>query len=83
MTTCTDCLAADGNPLWGGFHGPCDACTSRALAHGPIYFAAAQADALIPAYRSALQVAFGKDWQAGHERVKAWAQRISTAKGTV
>lgn len=27
-------------------------------------------------YRDALGDLFGKEWEAGHQRVKAWAQRI-------
>ena len=38
---------------------------------------------MTPAYKAALQVVFGDDWEAGLLRVKAWAQRINAARAGV
>lgn len=47
------------------------------LAHSPAMAESAKAEALLPAYRSALQHLFGEDWKEGHERVKKWAERLN------
>jgi hypothetical protein len=75
--TCQPCAEAETNPGVHSFTAGCLECSARALAHGPIYWAAAKADALTPAYRSALQALAGADWKACHERVKYYAGRIS------
>ena len=73
---CKACTEAEQNPKTHSFNGGCMECSARALSHGPIYWAAARADALTPAYRSALQAMAGGEWQALHTRVKHWAGLI-------
>lgn len=70
--SCPACTEAMRSPHSGMFQADCQDCTARALAHSPICFEAAQAGAITPAYRDALQFAFGEDWIAGHARVKRW-----------
>lgn len=50
------------------------------LAHSPAMAESAKAEALMPAYRSALQHLFGEDWKEGHERVKRWAEKLRTTR---
>lgn len=58
------------------YRADCDGCTARALAQSPVYHDAAQADAITPAYRDALQRAFGAErWREGHALVREWAER--------
>lgn len=78
--TCEACEHAKDNPQTGMYQANCRECTARALANSPQYFDAMKAEAITPAYRSALQSAFGQDWKAGHERVKHWAARIKEGK---
>lgn len=73
--TCPACQEAERNPLTGMYQSGCLECSARALSHGPAYFDAARSDSMTPAYRDALQATFGENWRAGHEAVKAWAQR--------
>lgn len=75
MSTCTACTEARANAWSGAYRADCLECSARALSHSPTHFAAAQAGAITPAYRDALQAVFGDDWKAGHERAKAWASR--------
>lgn len=74
--TCEACQRAEAHPRTGMYQANCQECTARALANSPQYFDAMKAEAITPAYRDALQSAFGQDWKAGHERVKHWARRI-------
>lgn len=73
--SCTACTEAKVNAWSGAYRADCLECSARALSHSPTHFAAAQAGAITPAYRDALQAVFGDDWKAGHERAKAWASR--------
>jgi hypothetical protein len=70
--TCKACTEALKSPHSGMYHADCQDCTARMLAHSPICFDAAKAGAITPAYRDALQNAFGSDWLEGHARVKRW-----------
>ena len=73
--TCEACQAAEANPHCGQYRADCLECAARMLSHSPAYFEAKQSGKMTPAYRQALASTFGEDWQAGHERVKAWAKR--------
>lgn len=75
--TCTACTAFERNHNSGAYCTACAECTARGLARSLRFFLAAKAAAITPDYRSALQAAFGADWQAGHARVKACAERIA------
>lgn len=77
--TCEACHQAKTNPRTGMYQANCHECTARALANSPQYFDAMKAEAITPAYRSALQAAFGADWKQGHENVKQWAQKIKAS----
>jgi hypothetical protein len=78
--TCPACTAAETNPTGSSYRAGCTECAARSLANGPLFFAAQQAEAMTPAYRRALDRAFAGDAKAGHERVKAWAAKISTRR---
>lgn len=80
MTDCSHCARAKHNPIYGGVT-TCLECRARAIANDKHYQLAAEAGAILPDYRAALLEAFGEDWKAGHEMVKAWAEKISTTKG--
>ena len=70
--TCEACETARADRSSGLYHADCEGCESRALARSPMYFAAAKANAITPAYRDALQRVFGERWREGHAAVKAW-----------
>ena len=73
---CRPCAEAEANPATHSFTSGCMECSARALAHGPVYWAAAKAETLTPAYKTALQAIAGDGWQALHTRVKVWAGRL-------
>lgn len=60
----------------GSYSAGCRECGARALAQSHEHFESAQAGAMTPRYRSALQRVFGAEWKRGHERVKAWSERL-------
>lgn len=60
----------------GSYSADCKECAARSLAQSPEHFESAQAGAMTPRYRSALQRVFGVEWKQGHERVKAWSERL-------
>lgn len=70
--TCTACTAAESDPQTGRYNANCDACSVRAVAQSPQFFAARAAGEITESYRAMLEAVFGADWQAGHERAKAW-----------
>lgn len=80
IQNCKDCTAAEANPLSPLYRAGCLQCTARMLAHSPARWSAVQAGAITPAYRDALQAAFGQDWKQGAAWVKVWADRIQGAK---
>lgn len=71
---CVACTYARQHKDSGMYHAGCDGCAARALARSPMYYEAAQADAMTPAYREALRRAFGERWRDGHQLVKGWVQ---------
>lgn len=87
MSDCTACAAFERDRNSGAYRTACTECTARGLARSLRYFLVAKAAAEAKAagkpfalpqdYRDALQAAFGADWQAGHARAKACAQRIA------
>jgi hypothetical protein len=52
------------------------------LARSPVFHAAMAAQAFTPAYRSALQDAFGADWMQWHERVRDWSRHLDAPNTT-
>ena len=76
MTTCPACTEFASNPQTGSYRAQCLECKARSIANSPLYFEASQAEAITPAYRSALQRAFGGAWLEFHQRVKAYAELI-------
>lgn len=80
VATCEPCTRAEANPRSGIYQTGCKECESRMLAHSPAMAESAKAEALLPAYRSALQHLFGEDWKEGHERVKRWAEKLRTTR---
>ena len=53
----------------------------RALANGPRFWDAKRVGRMVPSYRKALESVFGKDWSAGHEKVKAEHARLRKLGG--
>ena len=81
--TCLSCQAAEANPVTGRYHAGCSECAARALAHGPLVFASVRAGVQSPEYAAALKRVFGEgNERQGHQRVRAWFQRIQQAKGS-
>jgi len=75
--TCPACITAATNPTTGMYGADCDECKSRAIANGHDLYQSAKDGYLTPEYRRALAAVFGPDGvNAGHLRVKDWAQRI-------
>lgn len=80
MTTCECCAKAELAPATHLIHAGCCDCEARALAHMPHMADVALADAMVPAYRDALQAVAGDEWEALHQRVKYWAKKLEAAK---
>jgi hypothetical protein len=78
---CQECAKADANPRHATFAGKCSECQARMLAHSHEAKDARNLRQMTAAYRRALENMFGETWLAGHQRVKAWAGRISGERG--
>lgn len=78
--TCQACAIAKVNPLTGRYDSGCDECFVRSLASSLHFHYATQANAITPDYRDALRGQFGDEWRVGHDRVKAWADKINQAR---
>ena len=72
---CPDCEKAE-TVNHGGYHSACLGCQARMLAAGPLFFESSRKGAMTPDYQRALVLVFGKNWKAGHERVKATRARM-------
>jgi uncharacterized protein (DUF1697 family) len=81
---CPACADARQHPLTSGqLRAGCDECTARLLSGGVVFAASLRERDITPKYRAALELAFGADWEAGHERVKRWAKlRQAARKGS-
>lgn len=77
--SCADCTTAEANPRSARYTRDCDECRARAFANSPEYFDSARAEAMTPAYRSALQLTFGANWKHAHTRVRFHSDRIHAA----
>jgi cytochrome c5 len=75
--TCPACAIAASNPHSCEFGASCQDCQARALAGSPAFHDSMMRTRFTTSYRDALVDVFGADWEAGHQRVKAWAKRIS------
>jgi hypothetical protein len=75
--TCTACEQAKENRWCGAYHAWCLECSARALAASHEYWQANKDGRFTAAYRQALHSIFGEQWEAGHARVKAWAESKS------
>ena len=78
--TCKPCATAEQDPLHPVYFANCEGCNVRMLAHGPAHFAAKEANAMTPSYRTALQHYFGDEWLEKHREVKAMHERIQQAR---
>lgn len=74
--SCPCCVIAKVNPRFVRYEAGCSECSARWLAGDPRFRDAMEADAMTPDYRRALHDRFGADWQAAHERVKVWAEKL-------
>jgi hypothetical protein len=79
-TPCPECSAAEITPASPVYRAGCLECSTRHLAHLPSHWTSRAARRIMPSYRSALEAVFGDSWEAGHMRVKAWADRIESAR---
>jgi hypothetical protein len=77
---CMNCAAATTQADYPLYDANCKTCTVRAMAHGLPFWQSKEAGALIPAYTSAMQAAFGSEWRVWHEKVKAESARITEAR---
>lgn len=80
MTDCSYCESAKAEPDYPVFRARCVGCGIRALAQSPIYHGAAVRGRLDAPYRKELGQLFGDDFEAGHLRVKAEAERIKATR---
>jgi hypothetical protein len=69
-------MEAAANPQSGYYHAGCMECSARMLAQGPEHWEAMAVSQFTPRYAAALKAVFGKQWQQGHERVRAWSKKI-------
>lgn len=76
MTDCPDCTAAQTHQHHAGLRASCEGCKVRALANSLIFWTGKRAGRMVPEYKKELELVFGQDWQAGHERVKAEHARL-------
>ena len=72
--TCPACTEAQASRWCGAYRSDCLECTARALSHSPAFYESAQAKVMQPDYIAALRAVWADDWQAGHMRVKHWAE---------
>ncbi len=73
--TCRPCDLAESGLLSGLYNADCDGCKARSIANGMDLFNARKAGEMTPEYVAILQKVWGDDWEAGHERVKAWVKK--------
>ena len=78
--SCEHCASAQHDAHWPGYRAKCRGCQVRAMANGPAFFEAAQANRISPPYRLALEKLFGGDWQASHREVRAEFERLQAMK---
>ena len=76
--TCPACTIASSNPRTGEYRSNCEDCRARALAQSPQHADARDRRKLTTEYMEALRAVYGDGWEAGHQRVKAWAQRLDS-----
>ena len=79
-SSCAECEKALQDPLWGIYQSSCSGCTVRMLANGPGLFLSRRSGKLHPSYLAALKSAFGDEWRAWHERVKAEYARMQALR---
>jgi hypothetical protein len=76
--SCADCDRA-GHSYASG----CKECSARLLARSPAYFDSARDGSMTRTYRANLLYVFGAEGMTeGHERVKAWNERLRAAEKT-
>jgi hypothetical protein len=79
--SCTACELSKADPSndrhWDPT-GKCKGCIARALASTGAHVESQELQAITPKYRSELEIFFGESWKLGHERVKEWADRITS-----
>jgi len=81
--TCPNCTEAARRPEWPGYTAACKGCAARGIANGPEFHRSRKDGSLTPSYTSALYSIWGEDWRAGHEAVKAAAEKLRQARETV
>jgi hypothetical protein len=81
--TCPNCARAELRADWPGYTANCKPCMARGIAHGPDFWKSGKDGKLTPSYMAGLRSIWGEDWKSGHEQVKAAAERLRQARGTV
>jgi len=76
---CQSCARAEHDPMRDDFARGCMSCEARALASLGAHVESLERRCITPEYRSTLEALFGDAWKDGHELVKLWAQRITSA----
>ena len=75
--TCPSCTAAEANPQTGLYHAGCKECAARAIAGSIEHTRAKTLGKMTAEYMALLRWRFGDDWEAWHQRVKAWSKRLA------
>ncbi|WP_128003445.1 hypothetical protein [Piscinibacter defluvii] len=76
---CKACADAEREPTRDEFHRGCMSCEARALASLGAHVESLERRCITPQYRAALEALFGEAWMQGHEHVKRWAGKITSA----
>lgn len=77
--TCKACTDAEREPTRDEFRRGCRSCEARALASIGAHVESLELRCITPQYRATLEALFGETWKEGHELVKQWAQKITSA----
>lgn len=76
---CQSCARAEHDPMRDDFARGCISCEARALASLGAHVESLERRCITPQYRATLESLFGESWMLGHEHVKRWASRITSA----
>ena len=76
---CKACSDAERDPTRDEFRPRCRGCEARALASIGAHVESLELRTLTPQYRATLERIFGAEWQEGHQLVRDWGQRITSA----
>lgn len=78
--TCKACELAEQNLTSGLYYSECHQCKVRAMAQSMPFHEARAVGNMTESYRLAMKKTFGEDWQAVHESVKAYREKMNGGK---